>query len=155
MFIVSELHIIRYLQSYIHIRMIPWIFMILLWFANPFMTLETIDLFIRAGVHEIDVKIGGNIQKPQKSLVTPRRGLDSWAFNLPFDSPPSNYYRNLIPTFPTLFPTTFEWSFSMLVSTIPSKSAQALKLSPKNNPQHQCKILLTVSLFCTFNQHFW
>ena len=51
--------------------------MILLRFANPFMTLETIDLFIRAGVHEIDVKIGGNIQKPQKSLVTPRRGLDS------------------------------------------------------------------------------
>ena len=30
------------------------------------MTLETIDLFIRAGVHEIDVKIGGNIQKPTK-----------------------------------------------------------------------------------------
>ena len=40
--------------------------MILLRFANPFMTLETIDLFIRAGVHEIDVKIGGNIQKPTK-----------------------------------------------------------------------------------------
>ena len=41
--------------------------MILLRFANPFMTLKTIDLFIRgAGVHEIDVKIGGNIQKPTK-----------------------------------------------------------------------------------------
>ena len=36
-------------------------------FANPFMTLETIDLFIRAGVHEIDVKKGGNIQTPQSS----------------------------------------------------------------------------------------
>ena len=56
--------------------------MILLRFANPFMTLETIDLFIRAGVHEIDVKIGGNIQKPQnlEKVLT----LEP---NLPFDSP--------------------------------------------------------------------
>ena len=68
MFIVSELHIIRYLQSYIHIRMMPWIFMILLRFANPFMTLETIDLFIRTGVHEVDVKIGGNIQKTKNPV---------------------------------------------------------------------------------------
>ena len=42
--------------------------MILLRFANPFMTLETIDLFIRTGVHEVDVKIGGNIQKTKNPV---------------------------------------------------------------------------------------
>ena len=47
-------------------------------FANPFMTLETIDLFIRAGVHEIDVKKAGIFKPPKPNIL--RTSLEVGSF---------------------------------------------------------------------------
>ena len=53
--------------------------MILLRFANPFMTLKTIDLFIRgAGVHEIDVKKAGIFKPPKPNIL--RTSLEVGSF---------------------------------------------------------------------------
>ena len=58
--------------------MMPSIFMMRLRFANPFMTLETIDLFIRAGVHEIDVKKAGIFKPPKPNIL--RTSLEVGSF---------------------------------------------------------------------------
>ena len=87
-------------------------------------------------------------QKPCR--YTPRKVL-TLEHDLPFDSPPSKYYRNLIPTFPTLFPTSFElcnghfpcWFVPSLLKVLkPSNSPQ--KTTPNINVKYCWQCLYSV-----------